>query len=74
MENKEAGEEGQGGERLCHILNEGVRQGKLRGGRTVGNIGKSLQVGGATGLDKAWLKGAWETRAAAGGRVAGHFT
>lgn len=28
MENKEAGEEGQGGERLCHILNEG-QQGKL---------------------------------------------
>ena len=22
----------------------------------MGNIGKSLQVGGATGLDKAWLK------------------
>lgn len=74
MENKKAEEEGQGGERLCHILNEGVRQGKLRGGRTVGNIGKSLQVGGATGLDKAWLKGGRETKTAAGGRVAGCFT
>lgn len=53
MENKKAGEEGQGGEWMCHILNEAVRQGKLRGGRTMGNTGKSLQVGGATGLDKA---------------------
>ena len=74
MKNKKAGEEGQGGEWLCHILNEEVRQGKLRGGRTVGNMGKSLQVGGATGLDKAWLKRGRETRAAAGRRVAGRFT
>lgn len=34
------------------LLNEGVRQGKLRGGRTVGNIGKSLQVGEPQGLIK----------------------